>query len=49
MCLCVQGRIQDFMRGGAKYNSGSLKQGAWGAVLPEAIGFFCIKNLPNAK
>ena len=38
-----QGQIQDFMRGGAKYNTGSLKQGVWGAVPPEAIGFLFFK------
>ena len=26
-------------RGGAKPNSGSLKQGVWGAATPEAIGY----------
>ena len=31
------------MRGGTKYNTGSLKQGVWGAVPPEAIGFLFFK------
>ena len=35
-----QGRIQDFMRGGAKHNSESLKQGVWGPQLPRTFLFF---------
>ena len=27
--ISMQGRIQDVMRGGAKHNSGSLKQGVY--------------------
>ena len=46
---CYQGRIQDFVRGGAKHISGSLKQGVWGLCLSEAIGSFIFKVQKFAK
>ena len=38
LVLMVPGPNLGFSEGGAKPNSGSLKQGIWGCNLPEAIG-----------
>ena len=50
MCACMQGRIQDFLKGGSESGVDieggtnpsivSLKQGVWGAQPPRSYGVF---------
>ena len=46
----MQGRIQDFGKGGSEHRDGSLKQGVWGRT--EATGcflFIALKSCQNAR
>ena len=43
-CCMVQGRFQDFLRGGSEHRGVSLKQGVWGAQPPRSYRVFCYYN-----